>query len=77
MPLDYVRMCQIVNESKSRSKYGPWSDQLNKVMTKSEYDEVLKLWSTMPGSTCFMDAFNRLMKECEVASKSQKIMISR
>lgn len=37
-----------------------WSDNIEKVMRPGERDEVRKVWDTMPGYTCFVDALNRI-----------------
>lgn len=56
MKLTQERAKEIIQQAKNKTKYGPWSDQLSKVMTKEERDEVNSYWSTMDSSTCFVDA---------------------
>lgn len=50
------RAKEIIQQAKDKSTHGPWSDQLSKVMSKEERDEVVQHWNTMDGSTCFVDA---------------------
>jgi len=54
------RAAEIVQQAQATAKYGPWSDQLDKVMSKAERDHVIALWNTMPGYTCFVDALLRI-----------------
>ena len=54
------RAAQIIEQAQARAIHGPWSDQLDKVMTAEERAEVLQLWRTMPGYTCFVDALLRI-----------------
>jgi len=35
---------------------------LNQFITPAERQEILDKWKTMPGNTCFMDAFYRIQK---------------
>ena len=39
-----------------------WYDEADKILTVREQHEVRKLWNTMPGHTCWNDAFLRWMK---------------
>lgn len=50
------RVDEIIKQARDKSTYGPWSDQLDKVMTKEEREEVIQRWNTMDGETCFVDA---------------------
>ncbi len=36
------RVNEIIKAAKAKAKYGPWSDQLDKVMSKEERREVMK-----------------------------------
>jgi hypothetical protein len=38
----------------------PWAENLDNNMTDGEIAYVKALWDTMPGNTCFWDAFNRI-----------------
>ena len=46
-------------ETAKRIGVSSWSDQIDKVITPEERKEVKALWDTMPGTTCFADAFLR------------------
>ncbi len=46
---------------------GPWSDYLDLLLTRDERAFVDRLWGTMPGSTCFVDAFLRVVQGHESA----------
>jgi hypothetical protein len=48
----------ILDASRFVSNIGPFSDQIDAVMAKGEREEVLKVWETLPGYTCFVDALN-------------------
>lgn len=50
------RAQEIVKQARDKATCGPWSDQLDKVMTKEERNEVNQVWDKMPGHTCFVDA---------------------
>ena len=54
------RADQIIEQAKSKAIHGPWSDQLERVMTPAERAEVMDKWDTMPGHTCFVHALLRL-----------------
>ena len=55
------RANEIIVQAKARARHGPWSDQLDKVMTPEERQEVIDLWNTMPGYTCFVHALLRIV----------------
>lgn len=59
------RASAIIEEAKNKTEFGPWSDQLTKVMTREERLEVNRVWDTMPGHTCFIDALFRVAKRQE------------
>lgn len=44
-------------QAKALASYGPWSDQLGKVLTAEEDKYVRSVWDAMDGSACYMDAF--------------------
>lgn len=46
----------IIQAAYDRCTCGPWCDQLDKVMSTEEREEVKVVWNTMPGDTCFVDA---------------------
>jgi hypothetical protein len=54
------RANEIIAEARSRAKHGPWSDQLQHVMTLDERRELLARWRKMPGSTCFVDVLQHV-----------------
>ncbi len=54
------RAAEIIQQAKAKAIHGPWSDQLDKVMTREERAAVLVKWETMPGHTCFVDALLRI-----------------
>lgn len=54
------RANEIIAQAQTRAKYGPWSDQLDKVMSADERRAVLEMWETMPGYTCFVHALYRI-----------------
>lgn len=54
------RASEIIREAKRLAVHGPWSDQLNNVMTTEERGIVIAKWKTMPGYTCFVDALYRI-----------------
>lgn len=54
------RAAEIIQQAQSLARHGPWSDQLDKVMSPDERDDVLAMWKTMPGYTCFVHALFRI-----------------
>lgn len=54
------RANEIIKEAQSGAAGAPWSDRLDKVMTKEERKEVNQVWDTLPGHTCFVDALYRI-----------------
>ena len=50
------RARQIISQAQAASKFGPWSDQLVRVMTQGEYRFLYDHWHTMRGSASFLDA---------------------
>jgi hypothetical protein len=56
------RAQEIIQAAHDTAVHGPWSDQLDKVMTKEERSEVNAVWDTMPGDTCFVDAIYRIAR---------------
>lgn len=53
------RAQEILQQARDRGAFC-WSDCLDQVMRPGERDEVRKVWDTMPGYTCFVDALNRI-----------------
>jgi hypothetical protein len=53
---------EIVRQCQEKASYGPWVDQMGKVMTREEQMEVMELWCSMPGHTSFYDTFCRFWK---------------
>ena len=39
----------------------PWVDGLRHAMTPGETEYVMEVWRGMPGDTCFVDAFFRIL----------------
>lgn len=58
--LEPDRVREIIETARASATYGPWSDQLDLVMTAEERKSVKDLWNTMPGNTCFVDALLRM-----------------
>ena len=56
------RAQEIIQAAYDCSTHGPWSDNLDKVMTNEERDQVNEVWQTMPGNTCFVDALYRIAR---------------
>jgi len=54
------RATEIIQQARERAGHGPWSDQLQHVMTLDERRELLAVWKTMPGHTAFVDVLNRV-----------------
>ena len=54
------RAAEIIDQAKGKAVYGPWSDQIAKVITPEEHAAVLAKWETMPGHTCYVDALLRI-----------------
>jgi len=67
--LSQKRAVEIFEQAKQQAGHGPWSDQLDKIMTRGERLEINALWNTMNGSSCFVDAFLRFVHN-HVASKA-------
>lgn len=57
------RAREIIQAAYDKASVGPWSDQLDKVMSKEERAEVCAVWETMPGHTCFVDAIYRIARQ--------------
>lgn len=57
------RAREIIQAAYDQATIGPWSDQLDKVMTKKERAEVKAFWDTLPGHTCFVDAIFCMARE--------------
>lgn len=49
--------------SRAVSLYPEWSEGVGKVMTPEEYEDIKAYWKTLPGSSCFMDAFFRVLND--------------
>ena len=64
------RAQQIIQAAKDKTVYGPWCDQLDKVMTKAEEAEVNAVWETMPGYTNFVQALFRIANGEETQCQS-------
>jgi hypothetical protein len=50
------RAQEIIQSAYNTCTCGPWCDQIDKVMKEGERKEVIQVWDTMPGDTCFVDA---------------------
>lgn len=62
-PFNHIRANEIFNQARNQTKHGPWSDQLDKVMSPGERAYIMAIWDTMPGNTCFVDAFLRVKNQ--------------
>jgi hypothetical protein len=57
-PMQKQRATEIFEQCKKQSGYGPWSDQLQKVMAPDEYAEVKRIWlNKMPGFSSLAGTF--------------------
>jgi hypothetical protein len=56
-----ARAEEIRTKCQELAKHGPWSDQLDKVITPEEDKEIRDLWATMPGNTAYIHAFYRFI----------------
>ncbi len=54
------RATEIISAAKAHTSIGPWSDNISRVMNASERSDVVDVWRQMPGSTCFVDALQRI-----------------
>lgn len=54
------RATEIIAQAKAHVTFGPWSDAIDRVMQPGERDDVVTVWKTMPGHTCFVDALIRI-----------------
>lgn len=54
------RAKEIIESAQEKSTCGPWSDQLDKVMSAVERADVIEVWNTLPGDSCFVDALYRI-----------------
>jgi hypothetical protein len=54
------RASQIISQAKASATHGPWSDQIDRHMSRDERRELLTVWNTMPGHTCFVDVLHRM-----------------
>lgn len=59
-PFDQERAETIFQLCRAAARSTPWVEQLDKQMTDGEIAYVKALWDTMPGYTCFCDAFHRI-----------------
>ncbi len=50
------RATEIVRLAREKATCGPWCDQLDKVMTPEERDEIIAHWDTKDGSSNFVNA---------------------
>jgi hypothetical protein len=50
-----ARAREIIQAAKAKARFGPWSDQLDKVMTAPETTYVKDVWGTKPGHWSFVD----------------------
>ena len=58
MNLTPARCEEIVRQSQELVEYGPWSDQIDKILTSEEKAEINLHWSSLPSDASFIDAFN-------------------
>lgn len=50
------RANEIFEQAKARATVGPWSDQLDHVMSAEERADIMARWRTMPGHCSFVSA---------------------
>jgi len=76
--MNQQRAVEIFEACKRKAIHGPWSDQLDKCMTPQERESVINVWDTMPGYTCFADAFMRIVKGivCDICNGTGKTPIT-
>jgi hypothetical protein len=68
-----ARATEIIRDAKARATYGPWSDQLSNVMTADERAEIITVWRTMPGYTCFVDALHRIERNDDATDHTGRV----
>lgn len=66
------RANEVIEIAKRDAKGGPWSDQLEKLMTKEERSYVKSVWDNMNGSTAFVDALYRVARGQVVPRDTQE-----
>lgn len=65
------RAKEVIQQAQAKAKHGPWSDQLDSVMTPEERRFVLEYWKKMPsGSSCFIDALYSIARNREAESRA-------
>ena len=57
------RAREIIQTAWDTATIGPWSDQIDKHITKEERAEVCAFWEKLPGHTCFVDALFCIARE--------------
>lgn len=57
------RATEIIEKAKAAATIGPWSDQIQRFMTPDERRDLVNVWKTMPGHTCFVDVLEKIAKE--------------
>jgi hypothetical protein len=55
-----VRAQEIIAQARGRAKHGPWSDQIDRVITKGERKYISDVRDSLPGNTSFVDALVRI-----------------
>jgi hypothetical protein len=63
------RANEIIEAARTRATVGPWSDQLQHVMTIDERRDLLAMWRRMPGNTCFVDVLTRVANQPQKKAK--------
>jgi len=56
------RAQEIADAAHAATTCGPWVDQIEDQMTDGELVFVLVIWDRLSGSSCWMDAFNRIWR---------------
>ena len=57
------RAHEIILLAQQKAECFPWVELIDPkygIITKEEYKAVKEYWNTLPGHTCFMDAFNKI-----------------
>jgi hypothetical protein len=62
------RARNIIDQAKALSMYGPWVDQLDKVILPNERKEIIAHWESMSGESSFVDALFDFL-HCRVEDK--------
>lgn len=65
--VDAQRAREIIQQAKAMTQYGPWSDNIDRVLSQGERRFISQFWDTLPSNTSFTDALEELAKERKMA----------